>query len=157
VGASGWDYREPYVDTVGETLIAVQERVLASGDHIWPWDGADPDDEDDEAPPRPSSLAALNAAKEIEEFWDEGTHTILDVDRIADTDEVGAIRPLSATELTRVFGTEQPSGADFDRVYQPGPAGPLGDLMGTRWSGRSMVIFRDGTPDEVFFWGFSGD
>jgi hypothetical protein len=161
VGASGWDYQAPYAGSVEATLIAVQEQVLMSDDYIWPWeDMGDPEYRDeDEAVPRPSSLAELNAAKEIEEFWDEGTHTILDVNRVivGDDDQAEAIRPLSSTELNRVFGTEQPSAADFDRVYQPGPGGPLGDLCGERWTGRSMVIYKDGTPAEVYFWGFSGD
>lgn len=56
-----------------------------------------------------------------------------------------------------MFGTRQPSAAGFDHVYRPAPAGPLGDLMGERWTGRSMVIYRDGTPDEFCFWGCSGD
>lgn len=159
MGASGWDYRVPYVGTIEETFVAAQEQVLASGDYIWPWGEVDPDDEDDEVAPRPSSLTALKAAKEIEEFWDEGTHTILDVDRItaAGADEFGAIRPLTAAELTQLFGTEQPSGADFDRVYQPDLAAPRAELMPTKWTGRSLVIYRDGAPDEVYFWGVSGD
>lgn len=170
MGASGWEYRAPYAGSVEATLIAVQEQVLVSGDFIWPWDYVDPEDRDEgEVVPRPSSLVGLNAAKENEEFWGEGTHTILDIDRvIADgTDQVGAIRPLSSAELHQVFGTQQPSAADFDRVYQleqaamaewdPDRTGPLGDLEGERWSGRSIVIYEDGTPAEVYFWGFSGD
>ena len=161
VGASGWDYRAPYAGSVAATLIAVQEQVLMSGDYIWPWDDIDPDDYLDEVQvvPRPSSLGELAAAKEIAEFWDEGTHTILDVGQVfaAGDDPDAAIFPLSPAELNRVFGTQQPSAADFDRVYQPGPGGLLGGLMGERWTGRSMVIYEDGTPAEVYFWGFSGD
>jgi hypothetical protein len=159
VGASGWDYRVPHVGNVEQTLIAAQEQVLAGGDYIWPWGDLDPGEFDDDILPRPRSLTELEAARETDEFWEEGTHSILDIDRIisTDSDEVGAIRPLNAAELTQVFGTEHPSATDFDRVYRPGPAGPLEDLLGDRWCGRSMVIFRDGTPDEVFFWGCSGD
>jgi hypothetical protein len=119
VGASGWDYRAPYAGSVEATLIAVQEQVLMSGgDYIWPWDDLDPEYlDEDEAVPRPSSLAGLSAAKEIEEFWDEGTHTILDIDRViaADSDQVGAIRPLSSAELNEVFGTQQQNGARKSR------------------------------------------
>jgi hypothetical protein len=160
VGASGWDYRAPYAGSVEATLIAVQEQILVSGDYLWPWEDIDPEYlDEDEVVPRPSSLAALNAAKEIEEFWEAGTHTILDTSRIttADDDRFGAISPLSSTELNQVFGTPQPSASDFARVYQPGPAGPLGNLAGEGWSGRSMVIYKNGTPDEVYFWGYSGD
>jgi hypothetical protein len=173
VGASGWDYRAPYAGSVAATLIAVQEQVLLGDEYIWPWESFDPEEVDEV--PRPSSLADLNAAKQIEMFWEEGTHSILDMDRVidagagagagaddddagADDDaEFGAIRPLSPAELSEVFGSPQPSAADFERVYQPGPSGPLGELMAERWTGRSLVIYKDGTPAEVHFWGFSGD
>lgn len=170
MGASGWDYRVPYPGSIEAALIAVQEQILASGDYIWPWDDDEHgvtdagyaelfEVEERQDVPRPSSLADLNAAKEIEEFWEEGTHTILDIDRVitAASDEVGAIRPLSPEELSRAFGTVQPSAAEFDRVYQLGEAGPFGVLCGERWTGRSTVIYKDGTPAEVYFWGSSGD
>jgi hypothetical protein len=164
VGASGWDYRVPYADSVEATLIAVREQVLISGEYIWPWDDDPEDLDEDEGAPRPSSLAELAAAKEIEDFWDEGTHTILDIDRIVaaddnDDNQVGAIVPLSPAELHQVFGTEQPSASDFDRRYKSGLVGQLdlSNLLGERWSGRSLVIYKDGSPAEVFFWGFSGD
>jgi hypothetical protein len=160
MGASGWDYRAPYAGSVEATLVAVQEQVLASGDYIWPWDDLDPEDlDEDELVPRPSSLAGVAAAKEIEEFWGEGTHSILDIDRViaSDDGEIGAVFPLSPAELSQVFGTQQPSAADFDRVYQPGPGGVLGDLLDERWTGRTLVIYKDGSPAEVYFWGFSGD
>jgi hypothetical protein len=67
------------------------------------------------------------------------------------------IIPLNAAELDEVFGTAQPGADDFDRVYEPGPGGPLATLFGERWTGRSLVIYKDGAPAEVFFWGFSGD
>lgn len=159
MGASGWDYRVSYAGSIEGTFIAVQEQVLADGDYIWPWETIARYGDGEVAVPRPTSLDTLNAAKETEEFWDEGTHTILDTDRVvvATDGGDGAIHPLSSAELTQVFGTEQPSAADFDRVYQPGLSGLLGDLVGPRWTGRSVVIYKDGTPDEVYFWGFSGD
>lgn len=170
MGASGWDYRAPYAGSVEATLLAVQEQVLLRCDFIWPWDDSedeaiDPryaeffEEEDRQDVPWPLSLADLNAAKEIEEFWDEGTHSILDMDRViaADSDEVGAIRLLSPAELNGLFGTQQPSAADFDRMRQAGLGVPHSHLCGERWTGRGMVIFEDGAPAEVFFWGFSGD
>ena len=161
MGASGWDYLAPYAGSVEATLIAVQEQVLMSGDYIWPWDEIDPDDYLDEVEvvPRPSSLAELAAAKEIAEFWDEGTHTILDIDRVyaAGDDPDGAIFPLTPAELNRVFGTSSRPQPTSTACTSRGPGGPLGGLTGGRWSGRSMVIYKDGTPAEVCFWGFSGD
>jgi len=161
MGASGWDYRVPYAGSVETALFAVQEQVLASGDFLWPWDEYEPDEDDIVA--RPTSMAELNAAKEQETFWDAGTHTILDVDHMAagDDDEIGGIRPLTEDELTKWFGSVEPSAADFERIpmylQRMHEKGTLGDLTETRWTGRSMVLYRDGKPDEVVFWGYSGD
>ncbi|WP_326564968.1 hypothetical protein VSH64_24285 [Amycolatopsis rhabdoformis] len=155
MGASGWHYRAPYAGSVKATHKFVQAQLLSSGDYVWPWEDFDP--EYVTPVPRPRSLPDLNAAKDSENFWDCGTHSILDTHEISESDGVGTIRPLSTTELTTVFGTPQPSAADFDRVFQPGPSGPLADLMGERWTGRSLVLYHNGTPTEVFFWGFSGD
>jgi hypothetical protein len=169
MGASSWQYRVPHTGSVEETLIRLQEQILAGNDYLWPWggeeNGPDPDEdffemEQGEDVPRPSSLAELNAAKEIDEFWEEGTHTILDISRVitAGDDEDGAIRLLTPEELNRVFGTGQPSAADFGRVYLDNWwTGPLGDLLGERWTGRGLVIYEDGAAAEVFFWGASGD
>lgn len=161
MGASGWDYRVPYAGSVETAFLAVQERVLASGDFLWPWEEFDPDE--DEVVARPTSMAELNAAKEEETFWEAGTHTILDVDRVVtgDVDQIGGIRPLTEDELVTWFGSVEPSAADFERVpmyLQRGPeTATLSDLTVTRWTGRSVVLYRDGEPDEVVFWGFSGD
>ena len=168
MGASGWDYRVRFVKSVQESLVALQADVLARNDYIWPWefDSEDLEEleelEDDEIIPRPTSLADLAAAKRVEEFWEEGTHSILDVERVTRADgpdEFAAIRPLTAPELAQVFGTERPTAADFDPVRAPGPSGPLEDFMGPRWSGRSLVIYGDDreSPVEVYFWGYSGD
>jgi len=72
-----------------------------------------------------------------------------------DYGEIGAVRLLTSAELEQVFGTQEPSAADFDRVN--GQSGPLGDLTDGRWTGRCVVIYREGIPDEISFWGFSGD
>lgn len=159
MGASGWEYRTPYDGSLGRSLEVLQEQVLASGDYIWPWDDVDPDDGD--VLPRPTTLAELATAKEAEEFWEEGTHTVLDMHQIAD-DPVddpaeGVVRPLTSDEVLQVFGVAEPGPQDLDRVVEPGPGGPLGDLMDDRWTGRCVVASQGGRPVEVYFWGFSGD
>jgi hypothetical protein len=93
-----------------------------SGEYIWPWDDIEPEDLDEnEGVPRPSSLTELAAAKEIEEFWEEGTHSILDIDRVvaADDNQVGAIVPLSPAELRQVFGTEQLATGPYQALIPP--------------------------------------
>ncbi|QRP48119.1 hypothetical protein [Amycolatopsis sp. FDAARGOS 1241] len=151
MGASGWHYRAPYVGSVKATHRYVQAQLLSTGDYVWPWEDFDPDVVS-ETIPRPTTLAELNAAKDSDLFWDCGTHSILDTHEISEDDGMGVIRPLSPAELTDVFGTHHPSPSDFDRVSRS-----LTDRLGGRWTGRSLVLYLDGTPTEVYFWGFSGD
>lgn len=126
MGASGWEYRTPYDGSLARSLEALQEQVLASGDFIWPWDDLDPDDEDGR--PRPTTLAELAAAKEEETFWEEGTHTVLDMHHVTedpgDEPAEGVIRPLAPDEVLAVFGRPDPAPEDLDRVVEPGPGGP---------------------------------
>ena len=158
MGASGWEYRVPFGAGIDDALIRAQHEVLASGDHIWPWDALAAGS--DETVGRPATLEELAAAKQNEEFWEEGTHTILDVDRVVSPDEqsdFAAIRPLTSDELLAIFETVEPDADDFDRVREPGPSGSLEDCLGEKWSGRCLVIHQGGAPAEVVFWGWSGD
>lgn len=155
MGASGWDYRVPYDGSVEQTYAALLTQVLTSGDYLWPWEYAG-----QEGPPRPSALAGLDEAKDTDLFWDVGTHSILDTYQVidGDEDEFGSIRALTARERHDLFGSEQPSAADLDRVHRRGDVdSPLEGVLGDRWTGRSVVLYRDGVPDEVYFWGCSGD
>jgi hypothetical protein len=159
VGASGWHERVAWVGDLAATLTAAQEQVLERGDFIWPWDSFDPDDEIEPAD-RPTTLAALAAAKAIEEFWDEGTHSILDVDHVAaaGADEFGAISPLTEAQAVAATGSATPDRSAVEALVGPGgPGEALQAFDGQKWSGRALVIHDAATPVEVVFWGWSGD
>src|SRR5689334_4075171 len=142
MGASGWDYLVPY-QAADQAFAALQRKVLAERDFL------DPGYE-------LTSLADLAEAKEDEEFWEAGTHSILDMDTVTGTevpDRVGLIRALTTAEVRALFGTDTPTRADFQR--QGDGHGPMPDFP--RWSGRYTVLYRDGQPHELAFWGYSGD
>ena len=158
MGASGWDYIVPFTGNVEDSFRAARQHVLDSGQFIWNY-GPDGFVDDESEAVRPATLQSLDEFKENEDFWDEGSHSILDTDRVVaadDTDQPGAIRPLSDDELRRYFGTTTPSRNDFDRAYQRG-VGPLSESNQLRWSGRCAVLYDGGTPTQIAFWGFSGD
>jgi hypothetical protein len=139
----------PYESSVEQTYAALLAQVLTSGDYLWPWEYTS-----QEGMPRPSASAGLDAAKDSDLFWDVGTHSILDTDKVTDgdEDEFGAIRAPTALERHDLFGSERPSAADFDRVHRRGDVDfPLEGVLGDRWTGRSVVLYRDGVPDEVYF------
>lgn len=47
------------------------------------------------------------------------------------------------------------SGWDYLVPYRPEVAEALSDVP--RWSGRYVIIYRDEAPDQIAFWGVSGD
>jgi hypothetical protein len=100
-----------------------------------------------------TSMAELNEAKNTEAFWDEGTHSVLDMMTFSDPDgqdETATLRLLRDGEVRAMFGHDHPTEADFTRFI-------AGDWMVNRWEGRGTVLYRDGNPDGLAFWGISGD
>lgn len=87
-----------------------------------------------------------------------GTHSVIDMLRVVPTEvqdqEYCTIRPLTAEETAQLFGGPTPDRLDFDAV----PATTLLDsVTGGRWTGRSVALWAGGKPDEIAFWGISGD
>lgn len=145
MGASGWNYRVRYQPDLGAAFLQLQDQVLESGDFVW---------SEEYYGPRPTTRSQLSAIKDRDEFWAEGTHSILDMDRIVPagaSDEEGAIRPLSDAEVQEHFGSDRPTEAEFDRVYWP----LVEDIP--RWSGRCAILYEDGQARRIVFWGESGD
>jgi hypothetical protein len=163
VGASAWQYRISFLADLPSTYRALQERVLAEQAFVWDYDKGDEDFPDDELIPRPASLDELVEAKAAlgDEFWEAGTHSILDTDRVVTVvdpeRDLGTIRVLSASELQAHFGTDRPSLDHFQRRF--GPGGPAPDDLGApgKWNGVCAVLYDNGRPAEVAFWGWSGD
>ena len=149
MGASGWDYvvdlPEHAPPDPSAALARLRERVLGEGDYLWAdWLGS-----------RPTTLAELDAIRDTDEFWEEGTHSVLDVDRVVGSDQPdgeGTVRPLLAQESVELFGTATPSPADFAAA-----AADLWELDVERWSGRCQLLYDDDRPVAMGVWGFSGD
>jgi hypothetical protein len=168
MGASGWMYIEPSQSSIAETFAALQARVLASGDFLWgdEYTLNNPDlragflehgGSLDDLEPRPDSLHRLAELKQHDHFWEEGTHSILDMDRIIsphDEDHDGTVRPLAEDEIVTYLGSDRPTAAEFEQAYAEST---LSELTPRRWSGRCTPLYFDDVPAEVAFWGFSGD
>jgi hypothetical protein len=158
VGASGWDYLVPYQPDAEAAFRQLQEQVLESGEFLW---------REEYYGPRPTTRWQLAAIKDRVEFWEEGTHSILDMDRIVpadDEDHDGTVRPLAPDEVQHYFGTDRPTEADFDRAYRYTPGTDIlewsrhslfADLR--RWSGRYTILYDGGQPQQIIFFGCSGD
>lgn len=144
MGASGWDYIQPYEGDAEIALTRLREHVLAAQDYYW---------DDDYLGSRPTSLDELDELRAEEEFWEVGTHSILDVDRViaADAeDHDGTVRELTAEECRSTFDTDRPSRGDFAAHQHDLP-------IDRRWSGYYQLLHNDGVATEIAFWGASGD
>jgi len=148
MGASGWQYEVDLpADTpvdLGSALTRLRERVLAEGDFYW---------DENYLGSRPGTLAALDELRENEEFWEVGTHSVLDVDSVlgnGEPDQTGSVRPLAAPEAERLFGSATPSRTQF-------AAADVFDNVEDRWTGQCQVLYDGERPVAVGFWGVSGD
>jgi len=158
MGASGWNYRVPYLPDAEAAFTQLQDQILQRGDFLWA---------EEYYGPRPTTRSQLAAAKDRGQFWEQGTHSILDMDSIIpadDQDHDGSVRPLTPDEVREYFGTDRPTEADFDRVYRYTPGtdidewssrGLLADLR--RWSGRYTTLYDGSQPQQIIFFGESGD
>ncbi|MEV5383087.1 hypothetical protein [Streptomyces sp. NPDC052721] len=147
MGASAWDYYVPYQEDVGAALEELRHRVFLAGDYYWVRGGDWLPEE--ERRPRPSTLDELWADE-----WTQhsGTHSILDVfhvQREGEEPEVCAVQPVTAEEARRATGTER-----LTREHVPA----IQELARERGYGRCAVLHdARGTPQEIYFWGWSGD
>jgi len=102
--------------------------------------------------PHSPSPGAQHASIEeaLEDADADGTRSILDLDHFSDEPEFGAVTPLTDSLLEEFFGTTQPTrqmitqNMDFFEDLERG-------------HGLSIIVYKDGKPDEIFFAGYSFD
>jgi hypothetical protein len=80
----------------------------------------------------------------------DGTRSILDLDHVSDEPEYFAVTPLSEQVLQQLYGTTQPTRSMVEKDMDF-----LDDIE--RGQGVSIVLYKDGRPDEIFFAGYSFD
>ena len=82
---------------------------------------------------------------------EDGTRSILDIERIASTPDYFAAAPLPAQELTRLFGTQHPLREELE--------GKMDELLENIPRGQAIyvIVYKDSRPDEIFFAGYSFD
>jgi hypothetical protein len=161
MGASGWSYFVPYQPAIQQALDDLRQDVFQ----------------------RKAYYRAFNAVQILREPWtieeaiawngEDGTHSILDVDRVVgslppkldwssyaidpqawqDTflARLGTVSPLTTAQLLRIFWTTQPT---HDLIVQRAAnLWPLRD----RDEGLYIIVYQDDLPIEIYFAGFSGD
>ncbi|MEU4038986.1 hypothetical protein [Streptomyces collinus] len=157
MGASGWDYVTGYDGDAEAALAALQARVFEEEYG----DGA-----------RYRSLEDLYDDQEF--MGNEGTHTILDIDKVVATDDpptrsdiadYGTLRPLAPDRVTHHFGTLRPSVEQYEEVaaaargaasHKEYEQSLLGECR-MRWTGYYVVLYTGARPTHLGIFGFSGD
>ncbi|MGW2303231.1 hypothetical protein [Streptomyces sp. NPDC001809] len=157
MGASGWDYVTSYDGDVEEALATLQSRVFqekyGSG----------------------ARYRSLEDLYEDGEFMGtEGTHTILDIDRVVAAErpptraglaEYGTLRPLARNRVEHHFGTDRPSVEQYEQLaaaaheatsYEEHEQSLFGECqMG--WTGFYVVLYSGDRQTHLGIFGVSGD
>jgi hypothetical protein len=170
MGASSWFYLVDDRDDVAAALHELRLRVFASGDYYKPdLLGTPPPsfekfcrqmpsdfDEDElreeyDALVRLSTMVPTTPEEAVEKAAEEGTHSILDIDAIADQPKFGAALPMPEAELVRLFGSTRPerSAVEAARNAIDSPAG--------RCTAYHFRVYQNGVPRWLCFAGVSGD
>ncbi|GLY72208.1 hypothetical protein [Actinoallomurus iriomotensis] len=147
MGASSWQYFVPYQEDLQDALRRLRHKVFEERAYYWV-KGADWRPEKDREP-WPAT---------IEELWEDewvhesGTHSILDIFRVigpAEQPDYNTVQPVSADEAFRHLGVRE-----LTRAHVP----EFDVFPRARWMGRCAVLHDDrGRPQEICFWGHSGD
>jgi len=95
---------------------------------------------------RPETIEEL-----LEMVAEDGTHSVLDIERTGPHREFGVAAPMPARRVREFFGTEQPTHAQVEESW-----GDVSEGL-ERWQAYYVTVYRDGKPDEYAFIGCSGD
>jgi hypothetical protein len=147
MGGEPWFYFVPYQADINRALQALRRREFQAGRYNpvtpfleFPVDAA--------AAGPGAQHSSIEEA--IEDADADGTRSILDMERIADDPDYGAVTPLSDDALTDLFGTRKPTREMIESQDE------LFDAI-ERGQGIYIVAYRDDTPSEIFFAGYSFD
>lgn len=200
MGASEWQYFMPYQPNIQKAFETLQ-RLIFEGGHYY-WRGYKYDDihilvlanqlchelslsiEEIERLVEPlyeklrQNPTPLPIPQSIEELREQnaenGTHSILDIRCVSETQGGPVAAPLSPAQLTAYFGTDKPTRTMIDKAMQRKQILeywrqdiPIQDLRlntylqlrvgRTRGEGTYIIIYKDDNPDEILFTGYSGD
>jgi hypothetical protein len=89
----------------------------------------------------------------LDQTGEDGTHSILDIERVSSVRAFRAIVPLAPEGLVAIFGTHRPT---HEMVAQAAQAGRLYQFYG-RWEGVYLIVYQESEPNEIYIEGASGD
>lgn len=149
-----WSYFVPYEEDISSALQKLRQEVFTRGDYIT-----------EESPISAGSRLIIPPQSKfrqkpisIEELLEQqkefGTHSIIDITCISQKPKRHAISPFPQSLLVDYFGSQTPSPAGIQEVYE---FGSLEKFATKPWRGIYVVAYFDGKPSDIFFAGCSGD
>jgi hypothetical protein len=97
--------------------------------------------------PEPQTIEEL-----IEQRGEEGTHSIIDIDRVSSLPDFGAAVPLPLEEYIEIFGTDKPTREMIEEKVED-----IEEYTDMPMVGVYIIVYNTNSPAEIYFSGFSGD
>lgn len=147
-GGEPYYYYVKYQQDINKALQELRQREFHAGRYFPAmFDIQFPVDENSPAPgaKHDSIDMALEAAEA------DGTRSILDIERISESKENMAAANLSEDVLKTTFGTAQPTHETVETNLDP-----IFEMI-DRGQAVYVVVYKDGSPDEIMFAGYSFD
>jgi hypothetical protein len=183
MGATGWSYFVSYQEDIDQVLQELREQVFNAREYQPPNEPSteefetaksylaslslDPEKTRKELDalitlsqaftrPRKTTRTPTTIEQLLEQCGEEGTHSILDIERVSPTPEFAAITALSHDQLLAIFDTIEPTHAMVEKWSKR--IDPMGsESLYGRWEGIYIIVYEDGQPAEIYFEGTSGD
>ena len=147
MGGHEWFYFVPYQSDINIALQGLRRREFEAGRYnpvMW----FPPFPVDANSPAPGAQHTSIEEAMEAADA--DGTRSILDMERISDTPDFGAVVPLPKEELIDLFGTDKPTRdmiEDNDDLFE----------RLERGQGVYVIAYQDDAPTEIYFAGYSYD
>ncbi|WP_205326868.1 hypothetical protein [Glycomyces sp. YM15] len=153
MGSSSWDYTVKWEGSIEATFAKLRRDTFEAGGFYWPWVEGDPENA------KPRSLAEWDGSKYGNDY--PGAHSIVDIREVVSGVELDDLLPqqslaLTSDELVALFGSATPTIEDWERAGGE-KAEELWEYEADRDSARHLVLWGEGGPEQVVFWGHSGD
>lgn len=87
----------------------------------------------------------------LEDADADGTRSILDMERVSDAADYGAVAPMPRETLLELFGTDRPTHEMVDESDE------LFEVLDERGQGIYLLVYEGERPSEIFFAGYSFD
>jgi len=147
MGGHPWFYFVEHQPNVSGALQALRQREFRAGRYNPVIDF--PEFPVDASSPSPGAQHS-SIEDAMEEADADGTRSILDMERISDTPDYGAVTPLPREALFALFGTDKPTHEIVESSED------LFDEL-ERGQGVYVIVYEDEKPSEIFFAGYSYD